>query len=58
MYKKVLDSDCDRELTAKVTGMLIDLDILELEEIVDILSSEKSFNDRLAEAIEVIKEES
>jgi hypothetical protein len=38
--------------------MLIDLDILELEEIVDILSNEKSFNDRLAEAIEVIKEES
>lgn len=37
--------------------MLIDTEILELEEIIDILANEHSFNERLKEAIEVIGDE-
>lgn len=44
MYKKVLDSKCDRDICTKITGMLIDREIFELEEIIDMLLKQKSFN--------------
>lgn len=36
--------------------MLIDTEILEIEEIVEILSSEEALKERITEAIEVINE--
>ena len=41
---------------SKITGMLIDLDILDLAEIIDMLESEDSLRERVKEAEEVIND--
>lgn len=41
---------------SKVTGMLIDLDILDYEEIIDMLENEESLKERITEALEVIND--
>jgi RNA recognition motif-containing protein len=41
---------------SKITGMLIDLEILELEEILDMLENEDSLKERISEALDVIEE--
>lgn len=57
MYNRVLSSGLtEKDLVPKITGMLIDLDILDYEEIIDILVNEESLKDRINEAVEVIKE--
>lgn len=57
MYNRVLGSGLtDRDLVPKVTGMLIDLEILDYEEIIDILVNDESLKDRISEAVEVINE--
>jgi len=57
MYNRVLGSGiADRDLIPKVTGMLIDLEILDYEEIIDILVNDESLKERITEAIEVIND--
>lgn len=57
MYNRVLGSGLtDKDLVPKVTGMLIDLDILDYEEIIDILVNDESLRERISEAVEVINE--
>lgn len=56
MYPKILNKNMDPSKVSKITGMLIDLDILELEEIIDILQNEASLKERIKEALEVIDE--
>ena len=57
MYNRVLGSGLtDKDAVPKVTGMLIDLDILDYEEIIDILVNDESLKERINEAVEVINE--
>lgn len=56
MYPKVLQKCSDQGKVSKITGMLIDLEILELEEIIDILNNEDALEERINEALEVIDE--
>lgn len=55
MYHKVVESGlANKELAPKITGMLIDLDILEINEIIEIMENKESLNERINEALEVI----
>lgn len=56
MYKKVNSQNIDANKVSKVTGMLIDLEILEIDEIVEMLTNDEVLVDRINEAIEVINE--
>jgi len=57
MYKKVsMVDDIDKEHISKVTGMLIDLEILDLEEILEMLINDEFLKDRIVEAMEIINE--
>lgn len=57
MYRRVNDSNkASPDMVPKITGMLIDLDILEYEEIIDILENDNSLKDRITEAIEVMND--
>lgn len=57
MYNWILKSDLVEESEIpKITGMLIDQEILELEEIIDILINDETMKERVAEAAEVIKD--
>lgn len=44
------------EIVPKITGMLIDLEVLELSEIIDILVNDESLKERVRDAIAVIGE--
>lgn len=57
MFTKVMETGAVQEKeVAKVTGMLIDLEILDYEEIVDMFESRESLNERIVEALEVIND--
>jgi polyadenylate-binding protein len=57
MYQRVNESGiAENEMVPKITGMLIDLEILEYEEIIEILENNESLKDRIAEAIEVMND--
>lgn len=57
MYQRVMESgQATSDLVPKITGMLIDLEILEYEEIIDILENDLSLKERIAEAIEVMND--
>ena len=45
------------ELAPKVTGMLIDLDVFEVKEIVEFIESQEVLKERVDEAIELLKDE-
>lgn len=56
MYHKVVESNLtNKSYAPKITGMLIDLDILELNEIIDIMENREVMNERINEALEVIE---
>ena len=55
MYHKVMESSlADKKLAPKITGMLIDLDILEINEIIEIMENKDILEERIEEAMEVI----
>ena len=57
MYKKVISLNMmEVQKVSKVTGMLIDLEILDLDEIIEILENKESLVGRVKEALEVIIE--
>lgn len=57
MYNRVLGSGlADQKIIPKVTGMLIDQEILDYEEIIDILCNDESLKERINEAVDVINE--
>lgn len=57
MFNKVMETGAVQEKeVAKVTGMLIDLEILDYEEIVDMFESRESLNERIVEALEVMND--
>jgi polyadenylate-binding protein len=57
MFSKIQKTNAvNSENISKVTGMLIDLDILDYEEIIDMLENEDSLKERIVEALEVIND--
>lgn len=42
------------DLAPKITGMLIDFDVFEIQEIIEFLESEENLKDRVIEAEELI----
>lgn len=55
MYHKVVESGlANKEVAPKITGMLIDLDILDINEIIEIMENKESLEERINEALEVI----
>lgn len=56
MYKRIFSIFKDEELIPKITGMLIDTEVLDFEEILEIIVEENALRERIDEAIEVINE--
>ena len=56
MYARVRSMQKDESLIPKITGMLIDTEVLEFEEILEIIEDDKALKERIDEAIEVINE--
>lgn len=56
MYYRVASQPVDKELVPKITGMLIDLDVLDLTDIIEILTKDESLKERIADAINIINE--
>ena len=57
MYTQVTQLNIQSELISKVTGMLIDLEILELDEIIEMLSDNNILQERINEAVDILLEE-
>lgn len=56
MYLRVKKFKQDENLLPKITGMLIDLEVLDYDEIVEIIENDESLQERIEEAIDVITE--
>lgn len=57
MYYRIEElGTVQKELVPKITGMLIDLEVLDLSEIIDILENDPSLLERVKDAIAVISE--
>lgn len=56
MYSKV-NGVAAKNLVPKITGMLIDLDVLGVPEIIEILSDDEILRERIEEATKIIKED-
>lgn len=58
MYQKVNElGRAPTELIPKITGMLIDLEVLGLPEIIEILENKELLYERMLEAIKIIEED-
>lgn len=55
MFKRVKEVCKDSELLPKITGMLIDQDVLEVKEILEIIEDDNTLRERVNEAIDIIK---
>lgn len=58
MYNKVAEHTKNRSLIPKITGMLIDLEVLSIEEIIEILENRNILAERIEEAVKIIDEDS
>lgn len=57
MYYRVAEKNTvDKSLVPKITGMLIDLEVLELADIIEILTKDKALEERIADALEIIND--
>lgn len=57
MFRRVSAQNIsDEKNISKITGMLIDQDILELDEILDMLENKESLVERINEALEIIED--
>ena len=58
MIKNILmRNNCGDDLTPKVTGMLIDLEVLGLNDVIDTLQNTALLEERTMEAVELIQAE-
>jgi hypothetical protein len=57
MYNKVNELSPPTDLIPKITGMLIDLEVLSIEEIIEILEKKELLAERMHEAIKIIEED-
>ena len=56
MYNRVRSMQKNEQLIPKITGMLIDTEVLEFDEILEIIEDDTALKERIEEAIEVINE--
>lgn len=56
MYERVKTFESNEQLIPKITGMLIDTEVLDFGEILEIIENDVALKERIAEAIEVINE--
>ncbi len=56
MYDRVKNFESNEQLIPKITGMLIDTEVLDFGEILEIIENDQSLKERINEAIEVINE--
>jgi len=57
MYYRIASiPNCDKDLIPKITGMLIDLEVLELSDIIDILEKDDILSERVKDAVAIILE--
>lgn len=57
MYKQIEKMQTEPEKISKVTGMLIDTEILSLDEILEMLNDDNILQERIKEALEILSEE-
>lgn len=57
MYQKVAEHTKNQNLIPKITGMLIDLEVLTIQEIIEILEKRDILVERIDEAIKIIEED-
>lgn len=57
MYNKVNELHPPADLIPKITGMLIDLEVLSIQEIIEILENSDLLAERMHEAIKIIEED-
>jgi polyadenylate-binding protein len=57
MYNRVNELNPPTDLIPKITGMLIDLEVLSIEEIIEILENKTLLAERMNEAIKIIEED-
>ena len=55
VYDAIQEKDLNPELITRITSMIVDFEVLELEEIIDLLINEESLNERIAEAVDLIQ---
>lgn len=57
MYYRVAENkNVDKTLVPKITGMLIDLEVLDLSDIIEILTKDEALEDRIADALAIIND--
>lgn len=56
MFYRVSQIPNDASIIPKITGMLIDLEVLELEDIIEILTDDSILQERVNDAIAIINE--
>lgn len=56
MYNQV-KKYAPQDQVPKITGMLIDLEVLDIQEIADILNDDKTLQERISEAMKIIEED-
>ena len=54
MYDRVKSVNQNEEYLPKITGMLIDLEVLNIDEILEIIEDDDSLAERIEEAIDVL----
>lgn len=57
LYNLVFSKIKDKDMTPKITGMLIDLEVLTVSEIIDTITNPQLLAERVEEAIQLIREE-
>jgi polyhydroxyalkanoate synthesis regulator phasin len=55
-YRVASQQNVSKELVPKITGMLIDLEVLELSDIIEILKNDDALKERIADAINIIND--
>ena len=55
LYPQVKEQVDDDRLTPRITGMLIDLEVFEISDILEIINSKELLKERVQEAIDLIK---
>ena len=56
VYASLNGHDLDPQEQRKITGMIVDFDVLSLDEILELLTNEDVLQDRIQEALELIRE--
>ena len=57
MFNRVKELSPLADLNPQITGMLINLEALKIQEIIEILEDEEELSDRIQEAINIIEED-